>query len=486
MDQRQAPLLEALAEYHELGRYGFTPPGHRQGRGVDPRVLEVMGAEPFRDDVLATAGLDDRSSSHGYLKQAEQLMADAVGAEHAFFSTCGSSLSVKSAMLAVAGHEADLLVTRDAHKSIVAGLIFSGLRPCWIRPRWDAELHIAHPPSPEQVAEAWDRHPDAAAALVVSPTPYGTCADIEGIARLCHERQKPLIIDEAWGAHLPFHPELPTWAMDAGADVCVISVHKMGAGFEQGSVFHLQGDLVDPTHMSACADLLMTTSPNVLLYTALDGWRRQMVEHGERILGNALDIARRLRREIEQMEGLHVLQDELVRREASHDLDELQVFIDLTELGISGYQAADWLREHERVDVGLSDHARILATLSMSDDESSERRLLDALRHLIDAAPELPQPPRVKLPEPDDLELETVTRPRDAFFGPAEHVSVDESIGRVAAEQVTPYPPGIPAIVPGERINREVIEYLRSGLEAGMVLPDPADPQLDTIRVTAE
>jgi arginine/lysine/ornithine decarboxylase len=274
--------------------------------------------------------------------------------------------------------------------------------------------------------------------------------------------------------------------MDAGADVCVISVHKMGAGFEQGSVFHVQGELVAPTHLDACADLLMTTSPNVLLYAALDGWRRQMVEHGERILGEALDIARRLRRGIEQMPGLHVLQDELVRREASHDLDELQVLIDLTELGISGYQAADWLREHERVDVGLSDHARILATLSMSDDESSERRLRDALHHLIDAASELPQPPRVKLPEPADLELETATRPRDAFFGPAEHVPVDESIGRVAAEQVTPYPPGIPAIVPGERINREVIEYLRSGLEAGMVLPDPADPQLDTVRVTTE
>src|SRR5205085_10029790 len=134
MDQSQAPLVEALAEYHEQGRYGFTPPAHRQGRGIDPRVREVMGIEPFRDDLLASAGLDDRSSSNGYLKQAEELMADAVGAEHAFFSTCGSSLSVKAAMLAVAGHEGDLLLGRDAHKSVVAGLIFSGLRSCWISP----------------------------------------------------------------------------------------------------------------------------------------------------------------------------------------------------------------------------------------------------------------------------------------------------------------------------------------------------------------
>jgi arginine/lysine/ornithine decarboxylase len=487
MDQHRAPLVEALAEYHELDRYGFTPPGHRQGRGIDPRVIEVMGVEPFRDDLLATAGLDDRSSSNGYLKQAEQLMADAVGAEHAFFSTCGSSLSVKAAMLAVAGHEADLLLGRDAHKSVVAGLIFSGLRPCWISPRWDADLHLAHPPSPEQVAEAWERDPQAAAALIVSPTPYGTCADIEGIARVCHEHGRPLIVDEAWGAHLPFHSELPTWAMDAGADVCVVSVHKMGAGFEQGSVFHVQGDLVDPSRISMCADLLMTTSPNVLLYTALDGWRRQMVEHGEELLGRALERARSLRRDLDSIDGLHVLHDELLRREASHDLDELQVLIDLTELGISGYQAADWLRDHERIDVGLSDHGRILATLSaMADDEETLRRLREALDHLVAAAPDLPRPHPVKLPEPRELELENVLRPRDAFFGPAESVPVHESIGRVAAEQITPYPPGIPAVLPGERINREVINYLRSGLEAGMVLPDPSDPKLETVRVTAE
>ena len=486
MDQSRAPLLEALRDYHERARYGFTPPGHRQGRGVDPRVLDVMGREPFRDDVLVSAGLDDRSSSGGYLKEAEQLMADAVGAEHAFFSTCGSSLSVKSAMLAVAGHEGDLLLARDAHKSVVAGLIFSGLRPCWMTPRWDPDLHIAHPPSPEQVADGWDRHPDAAAALVVSPSPYGTCADIAGIARVCHERGRPLIIDEAWGAHLPFHPELPTWAMDAGADVCVVSVHKMGAGFEQGSVFHVQGDLVDPSRIAACADLLMTTSPNVLLYTALDGWRRQMVEHGESMLGAALEVAGRLRRYIDAMPSLHVLEEELVRQEASHDLDRLQVLVDVADLGISGYQAADWLREHELIDIGLSDHGRILATMSMADDEATVARLIGALEALVAAAPQLPTPPAVKLPQPSELELDSVERPRDAFFGPAESVPTREAIGRVAAEQITPYPPGIPAVVPGERINREVIDYLLSGLEAGMVLPDPADPQLETVRVTAD
>jgi arginine/lysine/ornithine decarboxylase len=483
MTQDRAPVLDALADYHRVDRYGFTPPGHRQGRGIDSRVREIMGSGPFRDDVLASAGLDDRSSSGEYLQQAEALMADAVGAEHAFFSTCGSSLSVKAAMLAVAGHDGHLILSRDVHKSVVAGMVFSGVQPCWVRPRWDARLHLAHPPAPERIAEAWERYPHAAGALIVSPTPYGTCADISAIAEICHEHGKPLIVDEAWGAHLPFHEQLPTWAMDAGADVCVVSVHKMGGGFEQGSVLHLQGDRVDFAHLTACADLLMTTSPNVLLYAAIDGWRRHMVQHGTGLLQAALDLATHLRREIDKFPGMRVLERELIDVEASHDLDRLQILIDLTDLGISGYQAADWLREHERIDMGLSDHARILATISTADDPSTASRLLTALSHLANAAAELPTPKPIQIPDPAELELETVNRPRDSFFSHFEDVRTQDAVGRIAAEQITPYPPGIPVVVPGERINQAVVNYLLTGLEAGMTLPDPADPSLNTIRV---
>jgi len=355
MDHTRAPLLEALAQYRRLDRYGFTPPGHRQGRGTDRRVLDVLGREPFHDDVLATSGLDDRRSSNGYLADAERLMADAVGADDAFFSTCGSSLSVKAAMLAVAGNDpGGLLLSRDSHKSIVAGLIFGGITPRWITPQWDATHHISHPPSPSQVRAAWEKNPDAAGALIVSPSPYGTCADLAAIADECHRRGKPLIVDEAWGAHLPFHEGLPTWAMDAGADICVVSVHKMGMGFEQGSVFHIQGDLVDTAHLSACADLLMTTSPNVMIYSALDGWRRQMVETGHELLDTALTLATSLREDIEQLPDLEVLDSELLGHQASHDLDTMQVLIDVSRTGATGYQCADWLRAERSIDVGMS------------------------------------------------------------------------------------------------------------------------------------
>jgi arginine decarboxylase len=486
MDHSTAPILDALAEYHATDRYGFTPPGHRQGRGADQRTVAVLGREPFRDDVLASSGLDDRRSRGGYLKAAEELMADAVGADAAFFSTCGSSLSVKAAMMAVASQgQGGLLLGRDSHKSVVAGLVFSGVQPCWITPRWDARRHFSHPPSPEQVSAAWEQHPDAAGALIVSPSPYGTCADLSRIAEICHERGKPLIVDEAWGAHLPFHDGLPTWAMDAGADVCVVSVHKMGAGFEQGSVFHLQGDLVDPHRLSKCADLLMTTSPNVLIYGALDGWRRQMVEDGDQLLGAAIELADDLRDRIEQIRDVEVLDSELLGIEASHDLDRMQILIDVSATGTSGYQAADWLREHRHLDVGLSDHRRILATLSMADDALTAGRLVDGLTAWRSAADDFEPPPTINLPSPDELQLVTAQLPRDAFFGPTEMVPADEASGRIAAEQITPYPPGIPAVVPGELLNDAVIDYLRSGLDAGMTLPDPADPTLKRFRVVA-
>jgi len=486
MDQSEAPILDALVDYRKANRYGFTPPAHRQGRGVDDRVLSVLGRQPFEDDLLASGGLDDRRTRGKFLQRAEDLMAEAVGADAAFFSTCGSSLSVKAAMLAVAGGaDGGLIVGRDSHKSIVAGLIFSGVQPRWVTPRWDAERHISHPPSPDDVCAAWDRYPDAAGALIVSPSPYGTCADLEEIAAVCHDRGKPLIVDEAWGAHLPFHDSLPTWAMDAGADVCVVSVHKMGAGFEQGSVFHVQGTLVDPTHLSACADLLMTTSPNVLVYAAIDGWRRQMVEKGHELLGAALDLASTLRDDLEKIPGLEVLDDELIGIEASHDLDCLQVLMDLSATGTSGYQAADWLRANKQVDLGMADHRRILATVSFADDKSTGARLLDAMQAWREAARSFDSPPRIDLPSPSELELETVALPRDAFFGAVEQVPAGRASGRIAAEQITPYPPGIPAVVPGERLNEAVIDYLRSGLAAGMTLPDAADPSLEKFRVVA-
>jgi arginine decarboxylase len=486
MDHSQAPVLAALGDYQRRGDIPFSPPGHKQARGADKRVVDVLGAAVFSSDMVATAGLDDRQSSGGILEYAQELMADAVGAEHAFFTTGGSSLSIKSAMLSVAGPHDKLLVARDAHKSVMSGLILSGLRPVWVEPQWDLDLQLAYPPAPEAYAAAFEQHPDTRGALVTSPTPYGTCADLVALARVCHERGRPLIVDEAWGAHLPFHPNLPTWAMNAGADVAVTSVHKMGSGLQQSSVLHQQGKLIHPTVLKACVDLLGTTSPSVLIYAGLDGWRRQMVEHGRELMSAALDLARRTRAQIEDLAGLHVHGDELTGPGRAFDRDPLQIVIDTTGLGVLGYRAADWLRDTHHINVHLSDHRRIDAQFSHADDTYTASVLLNALRDLTAHAADLRGGPMVDVPPPAQLRLEQVYPPQEAFFGLAEHVPVSAAPGRISAEMLTPHPPGIPAVLPGERITGPIIDYLTSGVRAGMVIPDASDPQLNRIRMLVE
>ena len=218
-------------------------------------------------------------------------MADAVNADTAFFATAGSSLSLKTAMLSVAAHGDELLVARNIHKSVVSGLVLAGIEPVWVDPVWDGELEVAHPPTVESVERAWEAHPDAKGLLHIGPTDYGVASDLAAVVQACHRRGKPIIVDEAWGAHLPFHDDLPTWGMDADADVVVTSVHKAGSAFEQSSVFHLKGDRVDPVLLRQREDLLSTTSTSSLMYGAIDGWRRQMVEQGKSLIDRALEHA---------------------------------------------------------------------------------------------------------------------------------------------------------------------------------------------------
>jgi arginine decarboxylase len=485
MEQSSAPVLEALVAYRERGDISFTPPGHKQGRGIDDRVAAVLGREVFAADVMTMNGLDDRQQSHGILQRAQRLMAEAVGADHAFFSTCGSSLSVKSAMIAVAGPGEKLLINRNAHKSVVSGVIIAGIHPVWIDPRWDDELHLTYPPGPDAVEAALRGHLDAKGVMVVTPTDYGTCADLAGITEICHRLDRVFLVDEAWGAHLPFHPGIPQWAMDAGADLCVTSVHKSGSGLEQSSVFHLQGQRVDPAVLKAREDMLGTTSPSPLVYAALDGWRRQMVEHGHELLDAALGHAREVRAEIGELPGLAVMDREFVGPGKAHEIDPLKVVVDVADLGISGYQAVDWVREHRHVNLALADHRRFSIALTHADSAETVRPLLAALRALTQAAGGLPRPRPVTLPAPDELRLDTVMLPRDAFFGRTEQVPATRAAGRVAAEMITPYPPGVPAVLPGELITEPVVEYLRSGLAAGMDIPDAADPKLTTVKVHA-
>jgi arginine/lysine/ornithine decarboxylase len=483
MDHSRAPVLQALQLFRDRGDIVYGPPGHKQGRGTDPRDLAILGRDLYAADVLLLNGLDDRRESFGVLTEAQELMADAVGAEHSFFSTCGSSLSVKSAMLAVAGPGEKLLVSRNAHKSVVSGLIIGGIEPVWVHPHFDARRALAHPPEPADVEAAIARAPDAKGMLLISPTDWGTCADIRGVAEVCHSHGIPLIVDEAWGAHLPFHPDLPEWGMNVGADLVVTSVHKMGGAIEQSSVFHLQGNRVDPAVLAQREDILATTSASTLVYATLDGWRRQMAEHGTELLDSALRRVNRVRTAVSAMPGLQLMGQEVIGPGMAYEIDPLKVVMDVSELEITGYQASEWLRANRHLDVGAADSRRMQAQFTHSDDDLTEKALVDGLRSLLEHAAEMDRTPNVRLPQPGQLELDMAMLPRDAFFGPVEQVPRDRAAGRVAAELITPYPPGVPVLAPGEVINQAALDYLVSGVQAGMLIPDAADASLDTIRV---
>jgi arginine/lysine/ornithine decarboxylase len=392
---------------------------------------------------------------------------------------------VKTAMLAAAGPGEKLLISRNAHKSVIAGVIVNGVIPVWVHPKFDAERHLAHPPEADDVQRALDGHPDAKGMLLITPTDWGSCADIRGVAAVCHDRGIPLIVDEAWGAHLPFHPDLPAWGMDAGADLVVTSVHKMGGAVEQSSVFHLQGDRISPEVLKQREDLLGTTSSSSLVYATLDGWRRQMAEHGHDLLDAALRRAARVREAVAGLDGLRLMGPEVVDQGLAAELDPLKITVDVRELGISGMQAAEWLRAHCHVDVGSSDTCRISGQITHADDDRTESLLVDSLHRLVEQVDTIGKQPPVRLPEPRALQLEQAMRPRDAFFATAEHVPADRAVGRVAAEMISPYPPGVPVVTPGEVITREAVDYLTSGVAAGMLIPDAADPTAETLRVTA-
>jgi arginine decarboxylase len=471
MDQNRTPVLDAIEQYRAEGNHTFALPGHRLGKGIDERTAAVLSRGAFEADVI---------TAKYAVPESERLLADAVGAREAVFTTCGSSISIHTAMLTVTGPGKKILVDRNVHKSVVASLILAGAQPVWLRPRWDQERQIAHPATAGDVEAALDREPDVSAVLIITPTEYGSGADVRGVAEFCHRRGIPLMVDEAWGAHFPFHPGMPTAAIRAGADLVVQSLHKADGGLCQASVILLGGDLVDPVDLRLRLDLITTTSPSALLFGSIDGFRRRMVRQGRQLLDDALHRADRIRSRLAKVTGLSVMDESILGQDGVAEWDPLKLSIEVSALGITGYQAKDWLQEQRHLTVQLGDARRIVCSLTYADDDTDFERLAEALEALAAEPPQADRP-APHIPELENLNLEQAMTPRDAFFAETEQIT--DPVGRISAEMISPYPPGVPAILPGERFNPEVVDYLRAGLAAGMTLPDAADPTLRTFRV---
>ncbi|MEU8815397.1 aminotransferase class V-fold PLP-dependent enzyme [Actinoplanes sp. NPDC048796] len=471
MDQRRTPVLDAIEQFRHNDQYSFALPGHRLGLGIDDRTASVLSRGAFEADVIFAKSA---------VSEAEELLADAVGAHHAVFTTCGSSISIHTAMLTVTGPGRKVLVDRNVHKSVVASLILAGAEPVWLRPRWDAENQIAHPATASDVAAALKREPDVSAVLMITPTEYGTGADVRGIARACHKHGVPLLVDEAWGAHFPFHDDLPTAAIQAGADIVVQSLHKADGGLCQASVILMCGDLVNPVDLRLRLDLITTTSPSALLYGSIDGFRRRMVAEGRQLLDDALRRTNHLRARLGKLSPLLVMDESIIGHDAVAEWDPMKLSVDVSGLGLTGYQVMDWMSERRRLSLQLGDSRRVICSLTYSDSEVAMERLATAFEDLV-AEPPAPDRPAPAVPPLDELDLDQAMNPRDAYFAETEQVA--DPAGRISAEMISPYPPGVPAILPGERFNDAVVKYLRAGRAAGMVIPDASDPELASFRV---
>jgi arginine decarboxylase len=484
LSQSDAPMLDAIRRYHERGDINFTPPGHRGGLGVDERTLAVLGEAPFAHDINTLNGLDDRQQSAGVLTQAEELMAQALGVKQSYFSTCGSTLSVKTAFLALADHGEKVIVARNSHKSVIEAIILSGAEPVFAPPQWDQRREISHPPSAAAIAGLLARTPDVKAVFIVSPTDYGVAGEIDRIAEACHARGTPLVVDEAWAAHFPWHPGLPVSGVHAGADLTIHSVHKSGAGLLQASVLHINGDLVDPVEIGQRMDLLATTSASALVYASIDGWRRQMALNGQAMIDESLRLVRECRAQVAQIDGLTVLEPGALAGYTTGGLDPYKLTVDVAALGTTGFEAVERLRDEHQVNLLLGDRRRITAMLTPGDGKQRLARLAEALR-AVAAKPSHASERDVQMPPLAEFQLELAMRPRDAFFGRVEQVPARKAVGRVCAEMISPYPPGIPVVIPGERITAPVMSYLATGAAAGFLIPDAADPAMQTVRVVA-
>jgi arginine decarboxylase len=479
--QDAAPVVEAIRAFYGDESYAFTIPAHKSGRGSDPRVHDVLG-DAFRADIAMANGVDNRHQAWQVQAVAQELAAEAFGADQTLFSTGGSSLSVHAAMSAVAGPQDTIAVARNLHKSAASGLIHTGARPLWIQPDYDEEWEIAHCVTADAVRGTLEAHPETKAVFVVSPTYYGVAGDLAAIAEVCHAHDVPLVTDDAWGTLFPFHPDLPPGAIHSGVDLALGSVHKTLSGLSQTSFLSIQGKRVDASRLQLAFEAFESSSSSALLVSSIDAARRQFVEDGERLIGGALELASELRDAIAAIPGLDLMGDTVLERPGASGFNPLHVSFDVTGLGITGYHASDWLRGHHSLTIELADHRRLLALISFADDRATIHRLIDALQDLArnhdrDGS-DIPRlPPAAQLP------AEMAMTPRDAFYAPTRMVAIDDAAGEIAAEMICPYPPGIPIIVPGERFNEPVIEYARRGAAAGFFVEGVVDPTLSKVRV---
>ncbi len=473
MNDDRVPLLEMLAKCAQSQNAAFYTPGHKRGQGSFEAFRELIGDRALRADLPELPELDNLFAPESAIDEAQILAAETFGAEQTWFLVNGSTCGIIAAILATCDPGDKILLPRNAHQSAISGLILSGAVPIFLQPEYDSVLDIAHSVTPQTVAIALKQHPDAKAVLIVHPTYYGVCGDLSAIANLTHAAGIPLLVDEAHGAHFAFHPDFPISAMAAGADLTVQSTHKTLSALTQASMLHVQGSRINRDRVSRSLQLVQSTSPNYLLLSSLDAARAQMASQGKALMTQTLELADRARSQLKS-----VLK--LLPSPGCFEVDRTRVTITVSHLGLDGF-TADELLQTFGVTAEFPSLQHLTFIISLGNTQTDIDRLIKACDRLPVRDPIASISGNV---EHSAFSIPPLS-PRQAFFASSQFVSLEQAIDQISAELICPYPPGIPVLLPGERITKDAIALLQTVLQAGGSISGCSDPTLNRLKVVS-
>ncbi|ABB56739.1 aminotransferase class I/II-fold pyridoxal phosphate-dependent enzyme [Synechococcus elongatus] len=476
------PLFDQLLASAQQARAPFHTPGHKLGRAIATHLQQAWGSAIFQSDLPELPELDNLYAASGVLAESQAQAAEVFGADRSWFLVNGSTGGLLAAILTICSPGDRLLLPRNAHRSLLSGCILSGAMPVWITPPEAADFDLVGVPTPEQVATALAQDPQIKAVVLVSPTYEGVCADVAAIAAIAHNHNLPLIIDAAHGAHLGFHPDLPRSPLHEGADLVVQSTHKLLGALTQAAMLHCKGDRIDPERLSQSLALVQSSSPSYLLLASLEAATEQMRTSAQDLLQVTIDLARQAHQRLAELPGLQLPALKIGNREGFPQWDRTRLVINFQSCGWSGFCADEYLHEQWQVTAELPSLSNLVFHLSLGNRIEDIDRLVTACDRLLSQEHQEELPPRL----PVWLEPETILSPRQAWFSRHQTVSAEQAIGAIAAECVCPYPPGIPVLLPGERISKSAVDYLRQVQTTGGILSGCADPELTTLRIVQD
>ena len=469
-EQFRTPLFDAMVNLAESRKVSFHTPGHKSGKGIATRFRKFVGPRVFSIDLTTLDEVDSLQNPTGVIKEAQELAARSAGADRSYFLVNGTTVGNHAMVASTTGPGDKVIIARNCHRSVLTGLIMSGAQPIFFQPAFDRNLKLTLNVTFEAAKQAIDANPGARALLITSPNYYGLCADIGKIIPYAHEKGLIVFVDEAHGPHLKFNPKLPICALEAGADLCVQSTHKIVGGMTQASMLHAKAERINIDDVTNTLKLLQTTSPSYILMASLDLARMQMATEGKKLLNRTIKLAEDARAEINKIPGITCFTKEQAKAAGMADMDVTKLTITVSDMGLSGYHVSHVLNTRFGIQVEMADPFHVLVIVSIGDRQDDLNLLVESLRVIaMETGLQGALLPLDKV-HPPMLQNRFAMTPRKAFYSDSELVNVNDAAGRVSTEIVTVYPPGIPLLVPGEEISREAIDYLQNMAGLGAII----------------